>query len=150
MAQALTVTVLQGNPMMDAYAGDIVQHAAPVEVKCYWTSDSSGDLSKNVASTFSEAQVGQNDPRPAKLRGFLARVVCIPDGTTTQPSAAYDVYLKDPNGIDVANGLLIDRSNSAADQWVPTTTVWVDYDINLVVDAAGDSKRGQVILHLIP
>jgi hypothetical protein len=149
MAQSLTVTVLEGDPGLDVYAGGIIGHSAPLVIKCAWTSASDGSVSLDIASTYSAAQVGQT-PKPTKIRGYLARVVTDPAASTADPTAAYDVYLKDPGAIDVALAGLIDRSASANEQWVPTTTVWIDHELTLVVANAGDSNQGDVYLYLVP
>jgi len=149
MAQALTVTVLEGNPMLDVFAGGIVQHVEPLCIKLDWTSDSSGDCSKDIASTYAAANL-LNGPKPTKLRGYLIKVVTDPAASSDDPTALYDVYLKDPGAIDVALGGLVDRSASANEQWVPTTTVWIDSEITLVVDNAGDSNKGAVYLYMVP
>jgi hypothetical protein len=148
-AAALTVTVLEGDPNLDVYAGGILNHSSPLTIKCAWTSDGSGDCALDIASTYSAAQVGQT-PRPSKIRGYLARVVTDPAASTDDPSADYDVYLKDPGAIDIALAGIMDRSASANQQVVPTTTVWVDHEITLVVDNAGADNKGIVYLYLVP
>jgi hypothetical protein len=149
MAQALTVTVLEGDPGLDVYAGGIIQHATPLVIKLSWTSGSDGAVSKDVASTYSAAQVPAG-PHPTRIRGYLARVATDPAASTDDPTAAYDVYLKDPGAVDIALAGLVDRSASANEQWVPSATVWIDHEVTLVVAAAGDSNKGDVYLYLVP
>lgn len=149
MAQALTVTVMQGDPGLDCYGGGVIAHAAPIVLKLDWQSASDGSVSLGIASTYAAAQVGQT-PKPTKLRGYLVRVTTDPDGTTTQPTDQYDITLLDDLSIDVAKTGLTNRSNSSNEQWVPTTTTYIDHELTLTIAAAGDTKGGLIYLHLVP
>jgi hypothetical protein len=91
--------------------------------------------------------------------GEIVRVVFVPDGGGTAPTAAYDVILKDANGIDVLAGQGADLSESAASHTCPgvplkdgvttsTRPIAVAGVLNLEVANAGSGKGGLVILYV--
>ena len=69
------------------------------------------------------------------------------DLTTDLPTASYDVYLKDAYGFDWAEAGVDDRSGTVAEKYVPTTPpMLIGQDMQLVIDNAGDAKRGRVLI----
>jgi hypothetical protein len=141
--------MVRGSRILDCYAGGIISHAEPFCVRVAWRSTDAGAVNMNIASTLAAAMTGQA-PKPSKLRGYLTRVVTIPGTSSDAPTDNYDLYLKDPNGIDIALGLLVDRDQTNSEQYVPATPTWVDHEINLVIANAGNALAGTVDLYFTP
>ena len=82
--------------------------------------------------------------------GLLERVVFDPDAAATQPTAAYDVTITDPDGNDVLAGLGADLSNSATvvKTHANGLTAVSGQLLTLNVTNAGDEKGGLVIVYL--
>lgn len=117
--------------------------AAPLKVvRLEWTSDASG----NVNGTTVE------------IHGEIQRIVTNPDGTAV-PTASYDIVLNDEDGIDVAQGLLANRSETTAEEVVPIveTTIGTNpYSAGRVsvsgaiepqVSNAGNAKKGTIAIY---
>ena len=87
--------------------------------------------------------------------GVLLKVTFVPDGSTTQPTDAYDVVLNDPRGIDVLGGLGANLSNATATSVVPTVgssglpfALESGATMTLTITNAGNSKGGTIYLHI--
>ena len=98
-------------------------------VQWTWTSDGSGDMSGTDT---------------ADLNGRVLRWASNP--SSTAPSANYDIVVNDEDGIDVANGGLVNRHTSNSEHFIPGG----DADpgaafmgkLSLVVSNAGSTKEG--------
>ena len=71
------------------------------------------------------------------IDGYVFMVVTDPDDDTA-PTDAYDITLKDDNGVDVMGGELANRSDTASEQAVPKIdavygTRWVDGILSLAI-----------------
>jgi len=94
-----------------------------------WTSDSSGDVSGTDTVV---------------LSGIPLRWATNP--SSTAPTANYDIVVNDEDGIDVANGGLVNRHTSNSEHFIPGG----DADpgaafmgkLSLVVSNAGSTKEG--------
>lgn len=85
-------------------------------------------------------------PTTYPYTGNILRVVTIPDSAATQPTNAYDLTLTDADSVDVANGQLADRSNTAT-EWVVSSLGAVVGDVlTLNVTNAGSAKGGTCIV----
>jgi len=132
------VSITATNPYMDR-SGDNV-------ITIEWTSATGGAVSCNIASTYAGA-LPDYAAKPTKITGFLRAVETDPDGTTA-PSADYDIELNDPNGYDIVDGNLADRSDTDTEVVVPTSPIYCDFEIALAITNAGDEKKGVVKLFL--
>jgi hypothetical protein len=152
MAQALTVAV-EGNPQMD--------RSDPYRVILDWVCGTGGAegvvTDADIASTYAAAQKLINDisaPQPSKLQGYIKAIETIPglngDKTTACPTTLYDITLDDAYDYDVAGGSLADRSASLAETVVPSSPIPIDSEITLEITAAGDTKKGRIILFIDP
>lgn len=107
-----------------------------------WVSNSAGDA--NGQTTFI-------------VSGEILRITTIPASAPDSPSANYDVVINDEDGIDVAQGLLANRSQFSAESIVPlqattvsggvtpsASPVFVDSKLTLVVSNGGNAKHGTV------
>lgn len=106
-----------------------------------WKSDASGDGAVRLNA----------DLALGLITGTLEFIETAPgengDLTTDLPTASYDVYLKDAYGFDWAEAGVDDRSGTAAEKYVPTTPpMLIGQDMQLVIDNAGDAKRGRVLI----
>lgn len=83
--------------------------------------------------------------------GILSRVEFIPDGGATAPTAAYDVTLKNDDGVDLLSGLGADRSATATETKNHTDGlgILVKSKLTLAVTNAGNAKGGIVIAYVI-
>lgn len=107
------------------------------KIKFAWTSDSAGAADATTTYTYN-AQIWQ--------------IVTIPGTSTSAPTTLYDITLKDGDGVDLANGLLADRSATANEvRFKGDGLLSVQSSaITLAVTNAGDTKSGTVIVHYLP
>ncbi len=104
-----------------------------------WVSDASGNVS--------------GIPIPS-LNGVVTRLTTIPHAGGTAPTTLYDIVLNDDEGIDVAAGLLANRSATVTESVSPmlggSTNVpsQVVGSITPVVSNAGNAKSGIIIIYL--
>ena len=151
MAQTLTVSVLRGDPNLDAWAGGIHAHQSPLTLSLDWLSAVGGTVSLGIATSYSEAMPDRRShPQPTKVRGRLMRVDTIPDTGGTKPDINYAVSLLDANGVDLAAGGLVDRSDVTTETIGPFDSYLVDDEITLTITGAGDGNGGTIILYLVP
>ena len=93
-----------------------------------------------------------------QFRGLLDRVIVLPGANDAQPSANFDLYLRDRLGNDVLETQLENLSNSAASS---TRTyrasgasdrhqeVCMCRELDLQLDNAGEDKRVRVMLEIL-
>ena len=101
-----------------------------------WLSDASGDVSGNLSKV---------------LSGIIERIVFVPDGGGTAPTALYDVLLNDVEGVDVLNGAGANLSATVTTQAGPALTggqMAFDDALDLVVSNAGNAKGGKVFIYI--
>lgn len=99
-----------------------------------WTAGTGGDAgTATQATTYT-------------YNGILLRAVTLPGAVT--PSNLYDITITDGDGVDVANGLLADRSDTTI-QWVTSGMGVVVGDVlTFNLAAAGSAKTGTCILYI--
>ena len=89
-----------------------------------------------------------------KLSGYIVDIETIPglngDKTTDCPTTLYDITLDDSYGYDLAGGALANRSASVAEKVVPSQPIPIDSEITISISAAGNAKRGRIILQIAP
>ena len=104
-------------------------HETIKHVQWSWTSDASGDVSGTDTMVVS---------------GVALRWATNPGSTA--PTANYDIVVNDEDGIDIANGGLVNRHTSNSEHFIPGG----DADpgaaflgkLSLVVSNAGNAKEG--------
>ena len=105
-----------------------------------WVSDSSGDVSGVGVSP--------------KLSGYIVGIETIPglNGNLTDnlPTDQYDITLDDPYDYDLAGGSLANRSASVAEKRVPSQPIPIDSEITLEISAAGNAKKGRILVYIKP
>ncbi len=80
--------------------------------------------------------------------GDVLRAVAIPDGTTA-PTALYDVVVNDDDSVDVLDGAFANLSATLTTQVGPLGAATVaNAKLTLAVTAAGDTKKGKIILYI--
>jgi len=84
------------------------------------------------------------------VTGKVAAAVQIPDAGGTQPDNAYDVTVKDADGVDVLNALGANLSNAAVTQKVKSDELGIVVNSNLTlgVTGGGAAKGGSTIVYL--
>lgn len=109
-------------------------HGTVKKIVFSWISDASGDASgTSTTSAYS---------------GAISRLVTVPDGVAV-PSLNYDVYVYDEDTTDVLMAAGENRSDTATEQVLASSLGFVANDkLSLVVDAAGDSKKGTVYIYI--
>lgn len=88
------------------------------------------------------------------IDGIIQEIATIPGVSGVQPDDNYDIVINDENSIDIADGLLANRSESATQRVNPFDTVglltdykrYVSSDLDVVVSNAGATNEGQVII----
>ena len=105
-----------------------------------WTSDASGDVNGNPF----DMQTGE-----------LRQVQFTPDSGLTQPSAAYDVVLNDPNSVDILAGAGANLSSTTTSVAVPVVSTYFRRTLEAgaytpVVTNAGNAKTGTIVLLVQP
>lgn len=145
MAESLTVTI-NGNQFLNGLHDR-------AEIILDWVSAAGGTVSQAIATVYSAAQdaVGQR-VKPTKIRGNILSIETIPgllgDLTTDLPTAAYDITLLNVYSIDVVAGALANRSGTAGEKLVCSSPIPIDSEITLTIAAAGDTKKGRIIIYL--
>ncbi len=86
-----------------------------------------------------------------KYSGVIARVETIPGTGDAAPTAAYDITIKNEDGVDVLSGLGADRSATATEtkNFGDGLGCVVDSTLTLAVANAGDANSGTVILYIV-
>lgn len=98
-----------------------------------WTTDSSGDVN-GITTAF-------------KVSGVPILIITDPDGTDI-PTDNYDITLIDDDGYDVLQGKGVDRDSSLTEQ-VSYLGVVFNTNLTLVVDNAGNAKKGVITIYFI-
>lgn len=137
MAQSLTVTA------SNLYLrGDI----EPFKLILDWVSAADGTVAVDIVTALKATHLNV----PDRIHGSLKMIETIPglsgDKTTLCPTNLYDVTITDSYGLDVATGSLADRSASLAQAIYPAADIPIDDHLTLNITAAGDSKKGRIIL----
>ena len=104
-----------------------------------WTTDGSGN--------FTATDTGY------PIDAYLMMVETDPDGTAV-PTAAYDITLKNANGVDVMGGALSNRSATATEITLPLlngnyTMIPVVGPLTFDVTSAGNDKKGVVRIYFV-
>jgi hypothetical protein len=83
----------------------------------------------------------------------ITRITTVPDGTDV-PTALYDVVLNDEFGLDLAAGLLANRSATLAEHVAPmlggssNVPVAVNGTLTPVISNAGNAKKGIIYVYV--
>jgi len=107
-------------------------------------------LSTDAGAVVDTRTVGE-DPRTVDdYNGVLLRVEWIPDSGGTAPTTLYDTYLYNEDGVDVLNGMGVDRSATATESknFSDGLGCVVNSKLRLVVANAGDAKGGKLIAYV--
>ena len=83
------------------------------------------------------------------MDGHILRIVTNPDGTDV-PSALWDCLLNDVDGFDLAQTLLLNRSDTLTENVVPLiNTQLVAYAglVTVAITNAGNAKRGTITVY---
>jgi hypothetical protein len=91
---------------------------SPTGVMCVFTFSWTGDSTDGVVDADSASGAVMTTANFTKVRGYFAYPI-ITDPGSTSPTAAYDITLPDSSGLDLAGGLLADRSATATQRIVP-------------------------------
>lgn len=105
------------------------------EIVVAFTADGSGDATVDLSTLTGESEVV----------GFLVGAKAIPDGTTA-PSADWDAYVQDPDGIDLLGAGLVNCSATAGKLAMCSVAVPVYFDLTVTVAGAGDGGKGVIKL----
>lgn len=108
-----------------------------IKIKFAWVSDDAAGTASG-ATTF-------------EVVGIPKQFVTVPSGGGTAPTAAYDITLKDEDGVDILNGLGADRSAAATEAKKDTDGLLATAAtaLTFAVAAAGNSKQGTAYLLLM-
>jgi hypothetical protein len=140
MAQALVITSTNG---LLNWSDNV--SAKPGRINLAWKAATDGTVSYALAAKYST-----DNPAHArgvvKLKGNIVKIVTNPGATA--PTASYDIYLYDKDGIDICSGNLADRSATITEQYIPDPPIWVDGEITLSIANAGDSKIGEIEIYI--
>lgn len=101
-----------------------------------WTSSAGGAADATTSNTYD---------------GVVGRVVFVPDGGGTQPSANYDVVVNDADSVDILDAGGGDLSNTATEQLgniLGGVSVVSNSKLTLGVTNAGSAKGGKVIIYI--
>ena len=111
------------------------ENASPVrKVKFKWTSAADGTATGTTTEVYS---------------GEVARLVTVPDGTTSAPTDNYDVAINDEDGTDILMGAGANRDTANTEQVLASSLGCVANDrLTLAITNAGDTKGGTVYLYL--
>jgi hypothetical protein len=124
----------------------------PCKIIIDWTSTSGGAVSGNIASTFTASKQDYEPPLTA-IKGRLNWTQLIPgasgDLTTTLPTDAYDVTIKDAYGHDILDGNGANMSGTVSNLLVESTgNRRIDSELTLAIANAGSATTGRIIIML--
>jgi len=127
----------------------------PTEIRLDWVSDSAGDVSVDIASTYAAA-LAVSHPRlrrPSNVNGSIFAFLTIPgengDLATALPTNLHNITLEDPYGCDLAGSLLLNRSGTVAEkEHTSGIQIPVNSEITFKVSDAGDTKKGRIYIYL--
>ncbi len=99
-----------------------------------WTSTAGGVADGTTTNTYT---------------GEVRRLVTIPGTAGDQPTALYDITMKDEDSTDILIAAGANRSNVNTEQVLATSLGVIANDkIRLDVAAAGDTKKGTAIIYI--
>jgi hypothetical protein len=151
MAQALVVSILRGNPLLDCKAGGINLHESPLVISLDWQSAADGTVSLGICSTYrAQSADGRSAPQPVKIRGNIRRIDTIPDTGGTAPTGGYTVSFLNSSLVDPVGLAPNGRSGTVVQMWKPENPPFVDEDMTLTIAGAGDTNGGTIVLYLEP
>ena len=107
-------------------------HRSVKKITWTWTSDASGDYSQQTAGSYS---------------GEVLMLITNPDGTAA-PADDYDVVINDEDGYDILVGQGVDRDTADTEYVIASMGAVANDKLTLVVDNAGNTKKGVVVLLL--
>ena len=137
----------------------VVTSLSDQKVVLDWVSENGGDdagkVSAGIMSTYKAAfSASAYLPLKDEISGYIVGIETIPglngDKTTDCPTALYDITLDDSYGYALAGGSLANRSASVAEKVVPSQPIPIDSEITVSISAAGNSKKGRIIIHIKP
>ena len=100
-----------------------------------WTSDAAGIVS--------------GIPTTAFFSGAIDRLVTVPSGGGTAPTALYDIVINDDDGTDVLMGSGANRSATATEQVLASSLGYMaNSKLTLGITNAGASKQGTIYLYI--
>jgi len=116
------------------------------------TYEEENPVKKILIDWVSDDATGAVSVSTKKITGRIVRLVTDPGAAA--PTAAYDVTLTDPEGLDVLKGLGADRSATVTEDVNIVYTGTSDHPyvndvLALNITNAGNSKNGQVIIYTI-
>lgn len=138
-AQVLTITSTNG---LLNWADNVLAKSGRLTLT--WTSTDAGVVSGAIASTYASANPA-HARGVVKVKGDIVRIVTNP--ASNAPTAAYDIYLYDADGIDVCAGNLTDRSATLTEQYIPDPQIHVDSELTLSIANAGDANEGVIEIY---
>jgi hypothetical protein len=107
-----------------------------------WTSTDAGVVADSTTA-------GQVNKTTQKYTGEIIRLITDPAGSTDAPSDNYDVIIKDDDGYDVLMGAGVDRDTANTEQVLASSLGCVYGScLSLIIAAAGNAKKGKVILYI--
>ena len=137
--QALTITSTNG---LLNWSDNVL--AKPGRLNLVWASAADGTVSYDLA-----AQYATDNPAHArgvkKIKGDIVKIVTNPSADA--PTAAYDIWIYDEDGVDVCKGNLTDRSATITEQYIPDPPIHVDGELTLSIANAGDGKDGEIEIY---
>jgi len=136
--QALTITSTNGLLNSDNVL------AKPWRMNLLWASAAAGTVSYALAATYASANPA-HARGVTKIKGDIIRIVTNPSATA--PTASYDAWLNDKDGVDICGGNLTDRSATLTEQYIPTVPIHIDGEITLSIANAGDGKAGEIEIY---
>jgi hypothetical protein len=146
MADATLTVTVENNPFMDG--------TEPFKIILDWMSADDGSVSKAICATYAAQETARTacPVVPKKIRGGLLSAEFIPGAlgvlATDPPTNLYDTTILDAYGLDILGGAGGDESGSVASRVdPPVTSLAVDSELTLTIAAAGDNKKGRIILN---
>lgn len=136
--QALTITSTNGLLNSDNVL------AKPWHMNLAWSSAAAGTVSYDLAAEYA----GDNPAHARwvnKVKGTIKKIVTNP--SSTAPTANYDIWIYDKDGIDICGGNLMDRSATLTEQYIPDPPIHVDGELTLSIANAGDGKSGEIEIY---
>jgi hypothetical protein len=115
------------------------------------TEDKSGGLQKITWTWTSDSNGDATETTTYKYNAAVMKLITIPGDSDLAPTAAYDVYGYDSDGLDVLCALGADRSATATEYKANTDGLGYvkSSTIRFVADAAGELNTGTVVLYLL-
>jgi hypothetical protein len=102
-----------------------------------------GSVQKISFSWLSDAAGAADAVTTHSYSGEIARLVTVPSGGGTAPTALYDVRVLDSDGVDVLMGAGVDRSATATEQVLASSLgIIAATTLTLAVTSAGNAKAG--------